>query len=235
VTFQMPRFGLSDADLDDLMRFDLLGISTSSYYRLLSRGFVSAECHRTVVAAITARRGLTAGQVQASLGDHLYVIGESGASVAKIGRSVNVSARLRQLAMGSPVTLIVQHVEPGLGRAEAAVHRVLDSRRLHGEWFGFADDEEPGKVVREALLTLPELAWLRGLTQAVEAARGELEAGGPPRSALAALAAVRDPDAPTELDRAARIAAENENRDCAVAEAERSLWRSLGATKRPAC
>lgn len=116
MTYPLPRCGLSEAGLDDLMRLDLFGISSGRYYWLLDHGFITAECHRLVFAAVIARRKMSAGQAQAMLGDHLYVIGEPGSSTAKVGRSGNLSGRLRQLQMGSPAHLVVRYVEPGLGR-----------------------------------------------------------------------------------------------------------------------
>jgi Meiotically up-regulated gene 113 len=106
------------------------------------------------------------------IGDHLYIIGEPGSQIAKVGHSDDVRRRLKDLTIGSPAQLAIHHVEPGLGPCERLVHSALADRRLHGEWFDFGS-ENPRQVVRAALLSLDELAWLEGLRAAVEEAASE--------------------------------------------------------------
>lgn len=84
--------------------------------------------------------------------------------------------RLRSLAACSPVRLIIRHVEPGLGPAETDIHKALDGRRLHGEWFDFSETE-PIQAVREALRAIAALDWLWGLAAARAAIAAEIEAG----------------------------------------------------------
>jgi hypothetical protein len=180
-------------ELSDLMR-DLFGIRLSTYNHLRKDGFVSADLHRMIWAALLARHGMTARQGQAALGDDLYVIGPPESGMAKVGRSQDVSQRLGQLIIGSPVPLVVRHVEPGLGPAETQVHQILADRRRHGEWFDFGSDN-PRQVVRDALKSLPELAWLRGLNAAVETTCGELATFGRPVTTIKALRAALDEQA----------------------------------------
>lgn len=96
------------------------------------------------------------------LADALYVIGPEVGATMKVGRSQNVAARLGQLQDGSPVPLIIRHVEPGLGCCEFDVHKLLHDRRKHGEWFDFGDDD-PVITVLAALAELGALEWIAGI------------------------------------------------------------------------
>lgn len=69
----------------------------------------------------------------------LYVIGPLIVPTPiKIGIAVDPYKRLRGLQCGSPVELVLHHVEE-MGeiaqRFEGALHRALRSKRCHGEWF----------------------------------------------------------------------------------------------------
>jgi Meiotically up-regulated gene 113 len=184
--FALP-FGLGSRELDDLMRSDL-GIGLARYGTLTRNGLISGQDHRDVVAALLIRRRLPADSVQPRLGDSLYLIGEPDGAVVKIGRSRNVERRLAHLAAGSPVRLVIRHVEPGLGPAETDVHEALDDRRLHGEWFDLSGTD-PVQAVRDALRAIPALGWLWDLATARTAMAAEIEAGPDwrPRRVLAML------------------------------------------------
>lgn len=57
----------------------------------------------------------------------------------KIGWSTNVSNRLCELKVGSPLELRLLFSFPGGRDLEAYLHGVFSSRRLHGEWFDFPE------------------------------------------------------------------------------------------------
>ena len=172
--FALP-FGLDDRELDDLLRYDL-GISLARYLTLTSHGLISSQDHSDVVAALLIRRRLPAAYAQPRLGDSLYLIGGPAGAIIKIGRAIDVERRWRGLAASSPVPLVIRHVEPGLGPAETDVHKALDDRRRHGEWFDFTG-ADPVPAVRTALRAIPALDWLWGLPAAWAAIEAEIEAG----------------------------------------------------------
>jgi hypothetical protein len=68
---------------------------------------------------------------------HLYVVqGQDGGPV-KIGKAVDVEKRVAALQTGFPFQLELRMIGWGIGHAEQAVHRDLESVRLrrNGEWF----------------------------------------------------------------------------------------------------
>jgi Meiotically up-regulated gene 113 len=83
--------------------------------------------------------------------DHLYVIGEGGTRLVKIGRSVNPHYRVKFLQGGNPRLLRVLHVVPEAGPYELRLHREFAARQLGHEWFDFGD-EDPVVAVLRALV-----------------------------------------------------------------------------------
>ncbi len=77
---------------------------------------------------------LRAGQV-------VYVIGQPGRRVAKIGTTSNAGARLRAIQTGCPVRLQVLWTCPGGRRLESWLHEAFSSWRLEGEWFDFGHSD----------------------------------------------------------------------------------------------
>jgi hypothetical protein len=71
----------------------------------------------------------------------VYVIGQPGQPVAKIGTTSNLRARLRVLQTGSPVRLQVLWSCPGGRRLEAWLHEIYKHWRLEGEWFDFGHSD----------------------------------------------------------------------------------------------
>lgn len=53
----------------------------------------------------------------------------------KIGSSRNVRRRIRHFSTGLPGPLYVLAIHPGSKAEELALHRQLQSSRVHGEWF----------------------------------------------------------------------------------------------------
>ncbi|UNZ20599.1 GIY-YIG nuclease family protein [Streptomyces sp. 891-h] len=85
--------------------------------------------------------------------EHVYVIGVPGSSTVKIGRSVDVQKRLKEIQRMSPVPLQVLWIHPGGHELETNLHRHFKARRSHGEWFTFDDD--PLEMVRRAVAERP--------------------------------------------------------------------------------
>lgn len=73
--------------------------------------------------------------------DVLYVVGQPGTSIVKIGVTRSLPARLKSLQTGSPVLLSVLWWHPGSYDLEDLVHREFKSQRLAGEWFDFGVEE----------------------------------------------------------------------------------------------
>jgi hypothetical protein len=69
----------------------------------------------------------------------IYVIGSAGGGIVKIGRSLDVARRLRDIQRMSPVQLRVLWHKPGGQALESALHQEFADRRSHGEWFDFGD------------------------------------------------------------------------------------------------
>lgn len=65
----------------------------------------------------------------------VYVIGRTGCY--KIGKAINVQARLKQLQSGSSFGLRIlrEWSTDDAYKLEKSIHRVLASKRRHGEWF----------------------------------------------------------------------------------------------------
>lgn len=78
--------------------------------------------------------------------DVLYVIGQPGTAIVKIGVTKSLPSRLKSIQTGSPVPLRVLWWHPGSYDLEEFLHREFDDFRLHGEWFDFGV-EEPGALV----------------------------------------------------------------------------------------
>lgn len=94
----------------------------------------------------------------------LYVIGSDEMPAIKIGISGNPEARCRDLQTGSPFALRVLHTQSvsDADAAEAIVHRVLRSHRIHGEWFGVAY-EAALEAIAAALLMLNDSGESNGV------------------------------------------------------------------------
>lgn len=113
----------------------------------------------------------------------VYLIGSDASTLVKIGRSVDVQARLATLQGMSPVKLTVLWQTVGGTGLEMALHRHFQNQRSHGEWFEFPGHDAPEQVmaamsviatemqqVRRARSRSPRAAWvepLRGHRQAI--------------------------------------------------------------------
>lgn len=81
-------------------------------------------------------------------GQVVYVIGQPGSRVAKIGTTSNLRARLRAIQTGYPLRLEVLWSCPGGRRLESWLHSAFESRRLEGEWFDFRDADPALSVMK---------------------------------------------------------------------------------------
>ena len=81
-----------------------------------------------------------------STGGYIYAIGAEGESSVKIGKTIGpVATRLAALQVGHPARLQIRasvRVEQELDRLEKALHQVLETARLQGEWFAVVIDQE---------------------------------------------------------------------------------------------
>jgi hypothetical protein len=100
--------------------------------------------------------------------DHLYVIASSCGHV-KIGRSVDVAARLKSLLRQAPPSVDMHLVVAidGFGAHEHTLHEAFAEHRVRGEWFTAAVGDEIRRLVAEDRLR----------TYIVEAARRHAERG----------------------------------------------------------
>ncbi|MFI8792665.1 GIY-YIG nuclease family protein [Streptomyces sp. NPDC055105] len=81
--------------------------------------------------------------------DVVYVIGQTGSPVVKIGVTKNLRSRLKGIQTGSPVRLEVLWSQPAGYELEAALHAHFSAKRLEGEWFDFGSSD-PVEAVRVA-------------------------------------------------------------------------------------
>lgn len=78
-------------------------------------------------------------EVPEGMPGYVYCIVHHERRAAKIGYSADPYRRFKQLQTGSPDMLTLFDKLPGDTALEAAFHRHLADRRLHGEWFDNRD------------------------------------------------------------------------------------------------
>lgn len=83
----------------------------------------------------------------------VYVIGTPGSNTVKIGRTIDLPKRLRDIQRMSPVPLLVLWTHPGGHELETNLHRHFKEIRSHGEWFAFAVD--PLELIQAAVSERP--------------------------------------------------------------------------------
>jgi len=81
-------------------------------------------------------------------GERVYLIGSASSTVVKIGRSCNVTRRLRAIQHMSPLSLAVLWTTPGGEALETRLHRAFAAQRQHGEWFDFQQDDPLKEITR---------------------------------------------------------------------------------------
>jgi hypothetical protein len=102
----------------------------------------------------------------------VYLVGCEVSARVKIGRSIDVQARLAALQTMSPVRLTLLWQTLGGAELEALLHRWFDSRRSHGEWFDFPE----GDAVAQVVQALPEIAAEMQRVQREQVARDAQQA-----------------------------------------------------------
>lgn len=81
---------------------------------------------------------------------YVYVVGNSANRLVKIGRSVNVEERVKELQSMSPVAVsLLWHTE-AKHLAETDLHQYCSQYRVRGEWFDFGD-EDPVAYIKEVV------------------------------------------------------------------------------------
>jgi hypothetical protein len=145
----------------DLARLDL-ATTRQSVNNLVTLGELEVDEHPAghiswtipslLASALTGTRGaqkVTAPRSPVA-GEVVYLIGSSTSRLVKIGRTKNVSARLRSIRNMSPAPLEVQWTTPGGYALEAHLHCTLARYRAHGEWFDFGS-EDPLELIGPAV------------------------------------------------------------------------------------
>lgn len=80
-----------------------------------------------------------------------FIGGDIGA--IKIGRSINLALRLKDIQACSPIPIRVLATRPG-GKRERLYHALFAAHRLHGEWFARCPEIE-AEIARLATPALP--------------------------------------------------------------------------------
>ncbi|MCC9312352.1 GIY-YIG nuclease family protein [Kitasatospora sp. RB6PN24] len=78
----------------------------------------------------------------------VYVIAGAASGPVKIGCTTDLQRRLATLQCGSPIKLQLLATFAGGRELEAALHRLLATHRLEGEWFDLAD-KDPVELVSD--------------------------------------------------------------------------------------
>lgn len=91
------------------------------------------------------------------MGEVVYAIGNPKSDFVKIGRSKNTSQRLTALQPSSTFKLGVLWTTDGGCVLENALHRHFHGRRVHGEWFRFAEPDRIEIISSAALMLKAEL------------------------------------------------------------------------------
>lgn len=89
-------------------------------------------------------------------GEVMYVVGEPGERLVKIGTTMNLGMRFRNLQSSSPTRPDVLWFGPGSIELEAKLHSRFSLFRQHGEWFYF-DQGDPAALVAAAVEELRPL------------------------------------------------------------------------------
>lgn len=96
-------------------------------------------------------------------GSDLYIFQMAETGDVKVGRSKNVSQRIKQLQTGCPHKLRLILHAPGEGHRERALHRAMRYRgtRRDGEWFEEGALAELPADLYERLLHMDDQDWWR--------------------------------------------------------------------------
>jgi len=108
----------------------------------------------------------------------VYLVAARGSGLIRIGVASDPGQRLRELQVGSPLTLDLAHAYPCPDRlaAEAIVEeleRRFAGRRVHGHWYRLGVVDVRSALANPATLAAPETAAAARALAAAEAARRE--------------------------------------------------------------
>ncbi|GAA1961840.1 hypothetical protein GCM10009754_36160 [Amycolatopsis minnesotensis] len=81
---------------------------------------------------------------------NIYVIGQSGSSIAKIGYSTDIHKRHKGLQSSHPHLLELLWHTSGDRKLEYALHEKFKKLRVRGEWYDFGD-LDPVKSAKKAV------------------------------------------------------------------------------------
>jgi len=93
----------------------------------------------------------------------VYVVGQHGNPVVKIGTTASLQTRIRSLQSGYPLRLEPLWHTPGGWGLERYLHDQFADIRLEGEWFDFGDRDPVDAVLRAVVKRHPERAEAEGL------------------------------------------------------------------------
>ncbi|MHB9849092.1 GIY-YIG nuclease family protein [Streptomyces krungchingensis] len=80
----------------------------------------------------------------------VYVIGQRGSGVVKIGTTANLKQRVASLQTGYPLALEVLGTHQGGWSLEQYLHERFAAKRMQGEWFDFGE-MDPASAVDDAV------------------------------------------------------------------------------------
>jgi hypothetical protein len=74
-------------------------------------------------------------------GDNIYLIRCETTHFYKIGHSMNIFSRIKELNVGNPFKLTLLACCPGDCKVEKIFHKKYKDNRVKGEWFSFSEEE----------------------------------------------------------------------------------------------
>jgi hypothetical protein len=125
------RFGVSARQVARVKA--VLTHGTPEIIKLLERGRISITKAESDLKGATIPHVPSQPKVRRKA--VVYFIDAIGGNRIKIGRTMRLSARLRNLQAMSPLELRVIHSLSGSHDLERALHIQFKEHRLHGEWF----------------------------------------------------------------------------------------------------
>ncbi|MGW7433309.1 GIY-YIG nuclease family protein [Streptomyces sp. NPDC054861] len=113
---------------------------------------------------------------------YVYVIGEQGSPIVKIGTTNDLSLRLTALQTGNPKPIALLWSHKGDRELEGHLHATFAAHRMRGEWFDLGVHGDPAAAVQKAveaaslgLLPRPRRATTPGTGRSSDSARQGLE------------------------------------------------------------
>ena len=109
-------------------------------YHMEKRPAAAQESEPETTASSSREEDEEQHEPDAAPGRDLYVFANSAMpGILKVGRSMNIARRAKELESGHPFRIVTRAACPGLGYLEPRVHAILQPSRRHGgsgrEWF----------------------------------------------------------------------------------------------------